>query len=142
MSEAGASLVDQKLGLNVVPKTRVVKLASETFNYLRIDVEKSKAKKLVTEHFPKVGRKFNRLGLPPKKGSFQVFVEDFKDADFHLRKFESDPLDTETSRSFQVYSNHRMCQLIIIDYVKYLNFILEYFKILKMFTISFLLTYL
>merc|ERR1719370_2180548 len=78
MSEAGASLVDQKLGLNVVPKTRVVKLASETFNYLRIDVEKSKAKKLVTEHFPKVGRKFNRLGLPPKKGSFQVFVENFK----------------------------------------------------------------
>ena len=26
MSEAGASLVDQKLGLNVVPKTRVEKL--------------------------------------------------------------------------------------------------------------------
>ena len=142
MSEAGASLVDQKLGLNVVPKTRVVKLASETFNYLRIDVEKSKAKKLVTEHFPKVGRKFNRLGLPPKKGSFQVFVEDFKDADFHLRKFESDPLDAETSRSFQVYSKHRLCQRIIIYYVKTLNFILAYFKILKMFTISFLLTYL
>ena len=76
MSEAGASLVDQKLGLNVVPKTKVVKLASETFNYLRIDVEKSKAKKVVNEHFPKVGRKFNRIGLPPKKGSFQVlFME-------------------------------------------------------------------
>ena len=39
----------------MVPKTRVVKLASETFNYLRIDVEKSKAKKVVNEHFPKVG---------------------------------------------------------------------------------------
>ena len=76
MSEAGASLVDQKLGLNVVPKTKVVKLASETFNYLRIDVEKSKAKKVVNEHFPKVGRKFNRIGLPPKKGSFQVESED------------------------------------------------------------------
>ena len=75
MSEAGASLVDQKLGLNVVPKTKVVKLASETFNYLRIDVEKSKAKKVVNEHFPKVGRKFNRIGLPPKKGSFQVMVK-------------------------------------------------------------------
>ena len=74
MSEAGASLVDQKLGLNVVPKTKVVKLASETFNYLRIDVEKSKAKKVVNEHFPKVGRKFNRIGLPPKKGSFQVLL--------------------------------------------------------------------
>ena len=102
MSEAGASLVDQKLGLNVVPKTKLVMLASETFNYLRIDVEKSKAKKLVTELFPKVGRKFNRLGLPPKKGSFQVFVENFKDADFHLRKFESDPLDQDTSKNFQV----------------------------------------
>jgi len=113
MSEAGASLVDQKLGLNVVPKTRVVKLASETFNYLRIDVEKSKAKKLVTEHFPKVGRKFNRLGLPPKKGSFQVFVENFKDADFHLRKFESDPLDTETSKDFQ----HQFERLVVLDYI-------------------------
>ena len=49
MSEAGASLVDQKLGLNVVPNTKVVKLASETFNYLRIDVEKSKAKKVVSK---------------------------------------------------------------------------------------------
>ena len=41
---------------------QVVKLASETFNYLRIDVEKSKAKKIVNEHFPKVGRRFHRLG--------------------------------------------------------------------------------
>ena len=102
MSEAGASLVDQKLGLNVVPKTKVIKLASEAFNYLRIDREKSKAKKVVNEHFPKVGRKFNRLGLPPKIGSFQVFVENYKDADFHLRRFETDPLEAETSVSFQV----------------------------------------
>merc|ERR1719470_593014 len=113
MSEAGASLVDQKLGLSVVPKTKVVKLASETFNYLRIDVEKSKAKKLVTEHFPKVGRKFNRLGLPPKKGSFQVFVENFKDADFHLRKFESDPLDPDTSKNFQ----QQFERLVVLDYI-------------------------
>ena len=39
-------MVDQKLGLNVVQKTRVVKLASETFNNLSIDVEKSKAENL------------------------------------------------------------------------------------------------
>ena len=37
-------------------------------------LEKSKAKKVVNEHFPKVGRKFNRIGLPPKKGSFQVLL--------------------------------------------------------------------
>ena len=42
---------------------KVVKLASETFNYLRIDIEKSKAKKIVNEHFPKVGRRFHRLGM-------------------------------------------------------------------------------
>ena len=44
MSEAGASLVDERLGLNVVPKTKVVRLASDTFNYLRIDREKARAK--------------------------------------------------------------------------------------------------
>jgi len=113
MSEAGASLIDQKLGLNVVPKTKVVKLASETFNYLRIDVEKSKVKKVVNDRFPKVGRKFNRLGLPQKKGSFQVFVENFKDADFHLRKFESDPLDPETSKNFQLQFE----RLVVLDYI-------------------------
>jgi len=113
MSEAGASLVDQKLGLNVVPKTKVVKLASETFNYLRIDVEKSKAKKVVNEHFPKVGRKFNRIGLPPKKGSFQMFVSGYKDADFHLRKFENAPLEPETARDFQMQFE----RLVVLDYI-------------------------
>lgn len=54
---------------------QVVKLASETFNYTRIDREKSRAKKMVSERFPKVGRHFHRIGLPPKVGSFQVFVE-------------------------------------------------------------------
>lgn len=113
MSEAGASLVDQKLGLNVVPNTKVVKLASEAFNYLRIDREKSKAKKVVNEHFPKVGRKFNRLGLPPKIGSFQCFVENFKDADFHLRKFETEPLDSQTATSFQLQFE----KLVVLDYI-------------------------
>ena len=86
MSEAGASLVDQKLGLNVVPKTKVVKLASETFNYLRIDVEKSKAKKIVNEHFPKVGRKFNRLGLPPKKRFILSVCGEFQGCGFSPEK--------------------------------------------------------
>jgi len=113
MSEAGASLVDHKLGLNVVPNTKVVKLASEAFNYLRIDREKSKAKKVVNEHFPKVGRKFNRLGLPPKIGSLQCFVESYKDADFHLRKFETEPLDSETASSFQLQFE----KLVVLDYI-------------------------
>ena len=72
MSESGASLVDQKLGLNVVPKTKLVKLASETFNYLRIDVEKSKAKKVVNEHFPKVSDHSFREGF------FMCFIFEFE----------------------------------------------------------------
>lgn len=70
MSETGASLVDTKLGLDVVPKTKVVYLASETFHYLRIDREKARAKRVVSEHFPKVGRRFHRIGLPPKVSIF------------------------------------------------------------------------
>ena len=66
MSEAGAAVVDLKLGLKVVPNTKVVRLASETFNYMRIDREKARAKKVIGEKFPKVGRHFNRIGLPPK----------------------------------------------------------------------------
>ena len=44
----------QRLYITTPHLIKVVKLASETFNYLRIDVEKSKAKKIVNEHFPKV----------------------------------------------------------------------------------------
>lgn len=113
LSEAGASLVDHKLHLDVVPKTRVVKLASETFNYTRIDREKSRAKKLVSERFPKFGRHFHRIGLPPKGGSFQLFVEGFKDADYWLRRFEAEPLGETTSRQFQLQFE----RIVVLDYI-------------------------
>lgn len=70
LSEAGASLVDQKLKLQIVPKTKVVALVSKTFNYLRIDREKAKIKKSIKDRYP--GARFHRMGLPPKQGSFQV----------------------------------------------------------------------
>merc|ERR1711992_157429 len=113
MSEAGASLVDQKLGLTVVPKTKVVRLASDTFNYLRIDREKTRAKRVVSERFPKVGRHFNRIGLPPKVGSFQQFVVDFKDADFYLRRFETEPLPEPVATDFQ----SKFERLVALDYI-------------------------
>ena len=75
LSEAGASLVDQKLNLNIVPKTKIVKLASETFNYPRIDRQKARVKHALLEQFPHVGFRFNRVGLPAKVGSFQLFVD-------------------------------------------------------------------
>ncbi|KAG9341080.1 hypothetical protein JZ751_019834 [Albula glossodonta] len=102
LSEAGASLVDQKLELNIVPRTKVVYLASETFNYSAIDRVKSRGKRLALEKVPKVGQRFHRIGLPPKVGSFQLFVEGYKDADFWLRRFEAEPLPENTNRQLQI----------------------------------------
>ncbi|XP_044623589.1 phosphatidylinositol 4-kinase type 2-beta isoform X3 [Equus asinus] len=70
LSEAGAFLVDRKLHLGIVPKTRVVWLVSETFNYSTIDRAKSRGKKYALEKVPKVGRKFHRIGLPPKEAEW------------------------------------------------------------------------
>lgn len=113
LSEAGAYLVDKKFGLNVVPKTRVVKLASETFNYSPIDRAKAKTKKFTLEKFEAIGRRFNRIGLPPKVGSFQLFVSGFKDADFWLRRFEGEDLPESTSKEFQLQFE----RLVVLDYI-------------------------
>ncbi|XP_076992638.1 phosphatidylinositol 4-kinase type 2-beta isoform X1 [Tamandua tetradactyla] len=113
LSEAGAYLVDEKLHLGVVPKTKVVRLVSETFNYSAIDRAKSRGKKYALEKVPKVGRKFHRIGLPPKIGSFQLFVEDYKEAEFWLRKFEADPLPENTRKQFQ----SQFEKLVILDYI-------------------------
>ncbi|MGH0116698.1 UNVERIFIED_CONTAM: hypothetical protein FKN15_021246 [Acipenser sinensis] len=166
MSEAGASLVDQKLELNIVPRTkvqpesqllasarsfpvcgssaltvflfsntstdrgndnwllkydcpmdsggsRVVYLASETFNYSAIDRVKSRGKRLALEKVPKVGQRFHRIGLPPKVGSFQLFVEGYKDADYWLRRFEAEPLPENTNRQLQLQFE----RLVVLDFI-------------------------
>ncbi|KAG8179007.1 hypothetical protein JTE90_014010 [Oedothorax gibbosus] len=111
LSEAGASLVDQKLQLNIVPKTKVVRLTSETFNYSAIDRAKSRSKINLLQRFPNLH--FNRIGLPPKVGSFQLFVDGYKDADFWLKKFESDPLPEDLQRQFQLQFE----RLVVLDYI-------------------------
>ncbi|XP_060517840.1 phosphatidylinositol 4-kinase type 2-alpha isoform X2 [Cylas formicarius] len=113
ISEAAAYLVDAKLGLNIVPKTKVVKLVSETFNYLRIDRQKARVKRAIMEQFPNVGLRFNRIGLPPKVGSFQLFVENYKDADYWLRRFEAEPLPPPLAKTFQLQFE----RLVVLDYV-------------------------
>ncbi|KAJ8365345.1 hypothetical protein SKAU_G00141760 [Synaphobranchus kaupii] len=57
------------------PRTKVVYLASDTFNYSAIDRVKSRGKRLALEKVPKVGQRFHRIGLPPKVGSFQLFLQ-------------------------------------------------------------------
>lgn len=112
LSEAGASIVDSKLDLHIVPKTRVVRLSAESFNYLAIDRVKSKTKQNLANRFPNM--RFDRIGLPPKVGSFQLFVKGYKDADYWLRRFESENLLTpEEAKHFQ----HQFERLVVLDYI-------------------------
>lgn len=112
LSEAGASIVDKKLGLNIVPVTRVVHLTSESFNYSAIDRAKSKTKMATAERLPKIGKKFNRLGLPPKLVSLQTFVSGYKDADYWLRRWD-DTLSDTARAEFQLQFE-RLC---VLDYL-------------------------
>lgn len=113
MSEAGASLVDEKLGLNIVPKTKVVRLASSTFNYNAYDRAKARSKKIVTERFPDTIGKHVRAGLPPKIGSYQLFVEGYKDAEYYLKKFENAAPPKEALKEFQ----QNFEKLVVLDYI-------------------------
>ncbi|XP_059163379.1 phosphatidylinositol 4-kinase type 2-beta-like isoform X2 [Physella acuta] len=113
LSEAGASLVDQKLGLNVVPNTKVVRLASETFNYSAIDRAKARTKRNIYNKVPRVGKHFNRIGLPPKTGSFQLFVNGYKDADYWLRRFDNEALPESSAKKFQ----HLFERVVVLDYI-------------------------
>ena len=45
---------------------QVVKLSSRTFNYNAIDRAKASTKSNINKSFPKIGKRFHRLGLPPK----------------------------------------------------------------------------
>ena len=45
---------------------KIVSVAAETFNYSALDRAKARTKSRVSHHFPQIGRKFNRIGLPLK----------------------------------------------------------------------------
>ncbi|ORZ37800.1 phosphatidylinositol 3 and 4-kinase-domain-containing protein [Catenaria anguillulae PL171] len=66
MSEAGASLLDQRLGFGIVPLTKVVSLASPAFYYRKRHRRHPQA-------------------LPMKSGSLQLFLRGFKDASMFLK---------------------------------------------------------
>lgn len=46
-------------------------------------------------------------------GSFQLFVDGYKDADFWLRKFEAEPLPENTNRQLQLQFE----RLVVLDYI-------------------------
>jgi phosphatidylinositol 4-kinase type 2 len=82
-------------------------------NYSAIDRAKSRTKQNVSNRFPSVGRRFNRIGLPPKVGSFQTFVEGYEDASVMLQYLEHNPLPEEAQREFQ----NQFERLVVLDYI-------------------------
>lgn len=113
LSEVGASLVDQRLQLNIVPKTQVVKFASPVFNYSALDRATSRTKKTIRTRIPRLGRHFSRVELPLKVGSFQLFVDGYQDAQYWIRKFETDPPSDAVVRRFQ----NQLERLVVLDYI-------------------------
>ncbi|CAO1616106.1 unnamed protein product [Parajaminaea phylloscopi] len=79
MSEAGASLLDDRLQLGLVPKTQLVSLSSTSFHYSYRD----------RQAFEELGHE-----LPQKIGSFQTFLHDYVMVSTFLRRnpFPSRPL--------------------------------------------------
>ncbi|GMS81446.1 hypothetical protein PENTCL1PPCAC_3621, partial [Pristionchus entomophagus] len=99
LSETGASVIDQRLELNVVPKTRVVKLASTAFYYER----------RVCCYYEDAAR------LRPKEGSFQTFVTGYEPADHVIARWQYDEsLLSEPEKKRFVYLFQKM---IALDYI-------------------------
>ena len=48
-----------------------------------------------------------------QKGSFQLYVEGFKDASYHLNKFEVSPLPESVAHKFQLQFE----KLVVLDYI-------------------------
>ncbi|CAF0720470.1 unnamed protein product [Adineta ricciae] len=116
LSEAGASLIDQKLRLNIVPKTRSVRLAAESFNYPAYQRHLVSARREINYN---VGRHmhgkrvFEPKGLRPKLGSFQLFVNNYIGADVFLKQIEQNPLPKEVMDKFQ----KQFEKLVVLDYI-------------------------
>ncbi|KZP34488.1 hypothetical protein FIBSPDRAFT_9716 [Athelia psychrophila] len=70
ISEAAASLLDERLQLNIVPRTELVSFSSPAFYYDWIDRNQAKKGKI----------------LPDKIGSMQYFLHGFQDSSDFLRK--------------------------------------------------------
>ncbi|KAF9579734.1 phosphatidyl inositol kinase, partial [Lunasporangiospora selenospora] len=85
ISEAATSLVDKRLQLNIVPSTEVVWLSSPAFHYDYLD-----------------RRAYRNHGkaLPDKVGSFQLFLNGFKDANLFMRDH---PWPNESHSSLSSY---------------------------------------
>lgn len=115
LSEVGASLIDERLQLNIVPTTRLASLTSTAFNHNTINIVKSKTKTQIAETFPDIGRKFHRLGVPPKTGSLQLFVSGYDSADCCVENLLNGILATDLDLNEDFLFGFQ--KLVVLDYV-------------------------
>jgi phosphatidylinositol 4-kinase type 2 len=116
LSEAGASIIDTKLNLNIVPKTRTVRFAADSFNYPAYQRHLITARREINESVGRHmhGRRvFQPRGLHPKIGSFQLFVENYVDADVFLKRLETEALSEDVIHQFQ----RQFERLVVLDYI-------------------------
>lgn len=94
LSEAAASIVSEMLQLDVVPTTRIVKLASPSFFYSRF---------------------FGHYDIRPKEGSFQLYVNGYESGNtvFARWSYDKELLSEQDEKKFQLLFQ-KMC---IVDYV-------------------------
>eukprot|EP00669_Euglena_mutabilis_P010204 TRINITY_DN4973_c0_g1_i1.p1 TRINITY_DN4973_c0_g1~~TRINITY_DN4973_c0_g1_i1.p1 ORF type:complete len:380 (+),score=117.40 TRINITY_DN4973_c0_g1_i1:47-1186(+) len=98
VSEAAASAVSRRFQFNIVPETTVVRLSSPTFNYSYL---RRKLDKKLHQYFE----------LPPKIGSFQLFVRNAQDASVLCNGTK--PLEPRAEAELR----RRFERLVLLDYV-------------------------
>lgn len=94
VSEAAASIVDRHFKLKIVPRTEIVELASPSFYYGYYDKRKKE--------------------LPTKIGSFQIYLEGYKDATVLLPEIQE---DIKHSESLNTQFKNEFERLVILDYI-------------------------
>lgn len=99
LSEAAASVVDRQLGLNVVPRTEIVRLAAPSFHY---------------GYWARMRAKSKNGRFPEKIGSFQMFVENFKEATEVMPQFEASY--TVLAPEMRVAFQREFERMVILDY--------------------------
>lgn len=115
-TEVAASVVDRYLRLNVVPRTEVAELSSPSFHYghwIRRGVERRKRQHQQAATMP-ADDPYGTTLFPRKSGSFQLFVQGFREAGPVLEEWErrKATLPAELDEAFQAEFE----RLVILDY--------------------------
>lgn len=114
VSEAAAYLVDGFFGLNIVPATAVVLMSSKVFSYSRYQRYEARAKQRIAGRFPDLQNRFNwSHAYKKKKGSFQLFVENYIDAEDFTRLYPMDTLSEAERYDLTV----QIQKMFVLDYI-------------------------